>query len=101
MCRADRPDGAGKTTFLKVLLGVLEPLAGEVQLGASLKIGYFAQAHDSLKGMHTVYEEFGPAMDQEAARGHLARYLFRGEDVFKPLDALSGGERARAWRWRS
>jgi ATP-binding cassette subfamily F protein 3 len=91
------PNGAGKTTFLKVLLGRLEPLAGEVQLGASLKIGYFAQAHDSLKGMHTLFEELGrhKEMDQEAVRSHLARYLFRGEDVFKPLDALSGGERAR------
>ena len=91
------PNGAGKTTFLKVLLGRLEPLAGEVQLGASLKIGYFAQAHDSLKGTQTVFEELArhKEMDQEAARGHLARYLFRGEDVFKPLDALSGGERAR------
>ena len=91
------PNGAGKTTFLKVLLGRLEPLSGEVQLGASLKIGYFAQAHDSLKGMHTLFDELGrhKEMDQEAARSHLARYLFRGEDVFKPLDALSGGERAR------
>jgi ATP-binding cassette subfamily F protein 3 len=91
------PNGAGKTTFLKVLLGKLPPLAGEVELGASLKIGYFAQAHDSLKGMHTVMDELArhKEMDQEAARTHLARYLFRGEDVFKPLDALSGGERAR------
>lgn len=91
------PNGAGKTTFLKVLLGQLEPLAGEVQLGAGLKIGYFAQAHDGLKGMHSVLEELSrhKEQDQEAARSHLARYLFRGEDVFKPLDALSGGERAR------
>ncbi len=91
------PNGAGKTTFLRVLLGELPPLDGEVRLGAGLKTGYFAQAHDQLRGDRNVYEELQrhKEMDQEAARKHLARYLFRGEDVFKPLDGLSGGERAR------
>jgi ATP-binding cassette, subfamily F, member 3 len=91
------PNGSGKTTFLKVLLGQLEPTHGQVQLGASLKIGYFAQAQDALKGESTVFDEIQrhKEMDAEVARNHLAQYLFRGEDVFKPLDALSGGERAR------
>ena len=91
------PNGSGKTTFLKVLLEQLEPLKGEVKLGASLKIGYFAQAHDGLKGEHTVMEELihHKSMDDEQAHSLLARYLFRGDDVYKPLDALSGGERAR------
>jgi ATP-binding cassette subfamily F protein 3 len=91
------PNGAGKTTFLKVLLGQLPPLAGTVQLGASLKIGYFAQAHDSLNPNHTVIEELNShkELDTQDARNHLASYLFRGEDVFKPVSALSGGERAR------
>ena len=91
------PNGSGKTTFLKVLLGQMAPMAGRVQLGASLKIGYFAQAHDGLTGDQSVLEELvqhKPLSEQEA-RSYLARYLFQGEDVFKPLTALSGGERAR------
>ncbi len=91
------PNGSGKTTFLKVLLGQMEPLKGRVQLGASLKIGYFAQAHDSLTGSHSVIEEMLQHKEMESgqARSYLAQYLFRSDDVFKPLDALSGGERAR------
>ena len=91
------PNGSGKTTFLKVLLGQMEPLEGEVQLGASLKIGYFAQAHDGLNGDHTVLDELirHKEMQDGQARSYLAQYLFRGEDVFKPVGALSGGERAR------
>jgi ATP-binding cassette subfamily F protein 3 len=90
-------NGAGKTTFLKVLLDQMEPMRGRVQLGASLQIGYFAQAHDGLKGEQTVLEELmqHKALQSNAARSHLAPYLFRGDDVFKPLNALSGGERAR------
>lgn len=90
-------NGSGKTTFIKTLLGELEPLAGEVHLGASLKIGYFAQAHDGLDPLNTVLEELlrHRSMSEGQARGYLARYLFRGEDVFKPVSALSGGERGR------
>ncbi len=91
------PNGSGKTTFLKTMLEQVEPVKGTIQMGASLKIGYFAQAHDGLQGEHTVIEELMQhrSMQQEAARSYLAQYLFRGEDVFKPLSALSGGERAR------
>jgi ATP-binding cassette, subfamily F, member 3 len=91
------PNGSGKTSFLKVLLSQLEPLEGQVNLGASLKIGYFAQAHDGLDGNHSVLEELvsHKSLQPEQARSYLAPYLFRNDDVFKPVSALSGGERAR------
>ncbi len=91
------PNGSGKTTFLKTMLEQVETLAGEVRLGASLQIGYFAQSHDELDPENSVLGELLRAheMDPERARGHLAQYLFRGEDVFKQVSALSGGERGR------
>ena len=91
------PNGSGKTTFLRVLFGQLSPLAGEVHLGASLKIGYFAQVNESLVSDRSVLDELiqHKAMHPGEARSLLAQYLFRGDDVFKPVSALSGGERAR------
>ena len=91
------PNGSGKTTFLKTMLEQVEPLLGEVRLGASLNIGYFAQAHDDLDPGSSVLDELLRKHDMgpERARSHLAQYLFRGEDVFKPVSALSGGERSR------
>jgi ATP-binding cassette subfamily F protein 3 len=93
------PNGSGKTTFLKVLLGQLEPLQGAAQMGtgASLKVGYFAQAHDSLDPEQNVMDELlrRKPMEVGKARSLLAQYLFRGEEVFKQVGALSGGERAR------
>jgi ATP-binding cassette subfamily F protein 3 len=91
------PNGTGKTTFLKTMLDQVEPLAGEVRMGASLQVGYFAQSHDDLDPENSVLDELlsRHAMDPERARSHLAQYLFRGEDVFKPVSALSGGERSR------
>jgi ATP-binding cassette subfamily F protein 3 len=92
------PNGAGKTTFLRTVLGDLAPLAGDVRLGASLKVGYFAQAHDGLNGENSVMDELmahRPTMTIPEARDHLAQYLFRGEDVFKRVKRLSGGERGR------
>jgi len=92
------PNGAGKTTFLRTVLGEQPPLAGDVRLGAGLKVGYFAQAHDRLNPESSVVEELmahRPVMTIFEARDYLAQYLFRGEDVFKPVKALSGGERGR------
>jgi ATP-binding cassette subfamily F protein 3 len=91
------PNGSGKTTFLKTMLGQIEPLSGQVQLGASLKIGYFAQAHDTLDPNLTVMEELTrhKELDPGPARSYLAQYLFQEDDVFKPVSALSGGEKAR------
>ena len=91
------PNGSGKTTFLRTFLGELETLQGELYRGASLKIGYFAQAHDDLDPKLSVIDQLlrYKEMDPGEARGYLAQYLFRGEDVFKPVSALSGGERGR------
>lgn len=91
------PNGSGKTTFLKTLLGQIQPLQGEVQLGASIRLGYFAQAHDRLNAQNTVIEEITRHKDMlpGEARNYLGRFLFRGEDVFKPVSLLSGGERGR------
>ena len=91
------PNGSGKTTFLKVLLEQLPPLEGEVRMGAGLKVGYFAQTHDGLNGEHSVLDELLRRKDMlpAQARSYLAPYLFQGDDIFKPVRALSGGERTR------
>lgn len=91
------PNGTGKTTFLRTLMAEIEPLTGELKFGASLKVGYFAQAHEKLNPERTVIDTL---IDHKHmligdARNYLAQYLFRGEDVYKPVHMLSGGERAR------
>lgn len=90
-------NGVGKTTFLRTILGQIPPLAGEITLGASLNIGYFAQTQEHLRPDDTVLDAFlrhSPMLPGEA-RGYLARFLFQGDDVFKQVDTLSGGERSR------
>ena len=92
------PNGAGKTTFLKTILNQLPPFAGEVDLGASLSVGYFAQAHEGLNPALTLMEEINsitPSMLPGDIRDYLAKFLFTGDDVFKPVSLLSGGERGR------
>jgi ATP-binding cassette subfamily F protein 3 len=92
------PNGAGKTTFLKTVLGQLAPLEGEVTLGASLKIGYFAQAHEGLDPENTLFQEIDSLMPNwlpGQVRDYLGKYLFSGEEVFKKVSVLSGGERGR------
>ncbi|HXQ38789.1 MAG TPA: ABC-F family ATP-binding cassette domain-containing protein, partial [Anaerolineales bacterium] len=92
------PNGAGKSTFLKTILGQLEPLSGEVTLGASLQIGYFAQAHEGLDPDKTVLDESleaAPGMLPHQGRDYLGKYLFSGDDAFKLVSMLSGGERGR------
>ena len=91
------PNGAGKSTFLKTILGSLSPLAGEATLGASLHVGYFAQAHEGLDPEKTVLDEIIAAsgMLPYQARDYLGKYLFSGDDAFKLVSMLSGGERGR------
>ncbi len=92
------PNGVGKTTLLKTLTGALPAMDGDVQLGANVQIGYFAQAHGGLQSDHSVLESMLEAdedMKISAARSWLARFLFRGEDVEKSVAGLSGGERGR------
>ena len=92
------PNGAGKTTFLKTILEKLPPLEGEVTMGASLNIGYFAQAHEDLNPEYTLMQEIeavAPNLLLGGIRDYLARFLFTGEDVFKKVSTLSGGERGR------
>ncbi len=92
------PNGAGKTTFLKTILGQHPPLAGEVIHGASLKIGYLAQAHEDLTPENTLLQEIqrvAPQMFTGQIRQYLAQYLFTGDDVYKKVAMLSGGERSR------
>src|SRR5215207_3465663 len=92
------PNGAGKSTFLKMILGQLQPLAGEVVLGSSLHVGYFAQAHEGLDPEKTVLDEIlaqSPGMLPYQGRDYLGKYLFSGDDAFKRVSMLSGGERGR------
>lgn len=91
------PNGTGKTTFLKTILGEVEPLVGQIRLGASLEIGYFAQAHEGLNPDNRVIDELirHHEMLVHEARNYLARYLFQGDDAFKRVESLSGGERGR------
>ncbi|HEY9528333.1 MAG TPA: ABC-F family ATP-binding cassette domain-containing protein [Anaerolineales bacterium] len=92
------PNGAGKSTFLKMILGQLQPLAGEVVLGSSLHVGYFAQAHEGLDPEKTVLDEIlvqAPGMLPYQGRDYLGKYLFSGDDAFKKVSMLSGGERGR------
>ena len=92
------PNGTGKSTFLKTILGKLPPLYGESELGANLKIGYFAQAHEDLDPEADLMDEINkisPNMLPAQIRDYLAKYLFSGDDVFKKVKVLSGGEKGR------
>ncbi len=80
------PNGAGKSTFLKTILDQIPPLEGKSQLGSSLKIGYFAQAHEGLVADNTLMEEIDrahPSFLPAEIRNYLAKYLFTDDDVFR------------------
>lgn len=92
------PNGAGKTTFLKTILEQIPPYSGTTLLGGSLKVGYFAQAHEGLHSDWTLMQEIEalePKWLPGQVRDYLARFLFTGDDVFMPVSTLSGGERGR------
>ena len=90
-------NGTGKTTFLRTVMGTHPPRAGEVTLGLNIDVGYFAQAHDNLDSNKTVLDEFFEyhMMPTHEARTYLAQYLFREDEIYRPIKALSGGERGR------
>ena len=91
------PNGVGKTTLLKVILGQLKPQKGGAYLGARVKPAYFDQEHSNLDPDNTVMEEILKNYDLtvEETRGALARFLFYGEDLDKLVRNLSGGEQGR------
>ena len=91
-------NGLGKSTLVKTLMGQLPPLGGSYQFGTGAKIGYFDQQMALYTGHHTVladYQSAFPADTDFEARSMLGGFLFSGEDVFKTVDMLSGGERVR------
>ncbi|HET9492624.1 MAG TPA: ABC-F family ATP-binding cassette domain-containing protein [Chloroflexia bacterium] len=91
------PNGVGKTTLLRTMMGQHAPLAGHLELGHNVRFGYYAQAHEGLDARNTVLEEVRSVrnMTEEAARDLLGKMLFSGDNVYKQVGDLSGGERSR------
>ncbi len=91
-------NGTGKTTILKIINGLLSPDEGEIKVGSKVHIGYYDQEHQVLHMDKTVFEEIQdtyPDMNNTQVRNVLAAFLFTGDDVFKLIRDLSGGERGR------
>lgn len=91
-------NGCGKTTLLKIINGMLQPDKGFIRLGAKVSIGYYDQTQSALCDDKMAIDELWdtyPQMTQTEIRSAMAAFLFRGDDVFKPVGLLSGGERAR------
>ena len=92
------PNGVGKTTFFRLILGDIEPTVGKLKLGRNLKIGYYDQEMKGLASSNTLINEINelkPDWSQEELRNYLARFLFLHDDVFKVIEHLSAGEKAR------
>ncbi|HEU4769758.1 MAG TPA: ABC-F family ATP-binding cassette domain-containing protein, partial [Pyrinomonadaceae bacterium] len=93
------PNGSGKTTFLKTILRKIDPLAGEVRWGSKVQIGYYAQQLDDLDDRNEIIMELrrvAPALATAGElRSFLAKFLFTGDDVYKHVRDLSGGEKGR------
>ncbi len=91
-------NGCGKTTLLKILMGQYQPDSGEYKYGNNIQCGYYDQAQTDLDPSKMVIDEVWdkyPRMTQTEVRSALAQFLFKGEDVFKNVGKLSGGEKAR------
>jgi len=102
LLRGDRvgllgPNGAGKTTLLRTIIGELQPLSGQVNIGHNVRIGYYSQSHAGLNSNRTIIDEIRQVstLSEDGARSFLGHFLFSGDDVFKSVGALSGGERSR------
>lgn len=92
------PNGVGKSTLLKTIVGKLEALAGEVINGTKVDIGYYDQEQENLTQNKTILNELWdehPTMNEESIRSLLGSFLFSGDDVLKTIHSLSGGEKAR------
>jgi len=91
------PNGSGKSTLLKTLLGKIEPLDGKIKISGRVKIGYYAQSHEELDPSKSIFDEVQSktGCSHQEIRNILGSLLFSGEDVFKNVSDLSGGERAR------
>ena len=91
-------NGAGKTTLLRILAGLEQPDTGEVIPGHGLKLGYYAQEHETLDPTDTVYQAMAksaPDLDDTGVRSVLGQFLFGADDIGKPVEVLSGGEKTR------
>ena len=92
------PNGIGKTTLFHMILGDYIPQHGKIKLGSKVMIGYYDQEHTSLSFQKTIFQEISdtyPQMNNTEIRNACASFQFKGEDVFKTMDMLSGGERGR------
>lgn len=92
------PNGTGKTTLLKIICKKISRNSGTIQLGAGVSIGYYDQAQDNLDDSKTIFDEISdayPDLTNTKIRNTLAAFLFYGEDVFRPISSLSGGEKGR------
>lgn len=92
------PNGTGKTTFLRILVGEMQPKEGRVRRGVSVRVGYYAQEREDLEPSLSILEQVGrgrPDLKMEELRTFLGRFLFTGEMVHLPIEVLSGGERSR------
>ena len=92
------PNGTGKTTLLKIICKKISKNSGVIQLGAGVSIGYYDQAQDNLNNDKTIFDEISddyPDLNNTKIRNTLAAFLFYGEDVFRPISSLSGGEKGR------